>query len=535
MCNNKKFTIMKTKKNLVNLVLMSIVTVAASFSITACSDDMDDLDNSKANNGTEENVTRGELLDPIALNYFDFNSSADVQIMTSDTTKISVSKALADKLGITSFVDHPMGVWEGEHIRPYHIRATKEILSGDRYILDVVQSGIGEFLVNPVTLSTEFYKNPNASTTRGGSSNAYMDEEGVLHPEGVYIIHRPAEASEYMTRSNNDYPMEYFSADDVLNSNRTRGIVNGDYFKVNKSGNVINLKSELKKDIKYGSGKDTITVHVKAPVAFDLNYKLYIDCGRKKVVVPYLRGFDANINGSFSFKPEVTIGFEKKVKLLEQKTKICDFTAFSFKFTIGPVPFWVDVNPNMYIKFDATVGGAFYGGFKYEYEKTFKAGITHSNGFKGYGNTEVKKNEFTFITPRGTFSADAGVALMLGVDLIIDKVAGPKFSVGPKVQAKAAMTFAPLDTKKPLAFDASLKMGIYADLGVKLKFWKIDIAEWNTTFNLVKEKTLWSYEYPQDMDKKKNDPVTKVLDAATEAIKEAQEKSKEALFTGTNL
>ena len=37
------------------------------------------------------------------------------------------------------------------------------------------------------------------------------------------------------------------------------------------------------------------------------------------------------------------------------------------------------------------------------------------------------------------------------------------------------------------------------------------------------------------MDKKKNDPVTKVLDAATEAIKEAQEKSKEALFTGTNL
>ena len=91
-----------------------------------------------------------------------------------------------------------------------------------------------------------------------------------------------------------------------------------------------------------------------------------------------------------------------------------------------------------------------------------------------------------------------------------------------------------MDTKKPLTFDASLKMGIYADLGVKLKFWKIDIAEWNTTFNLVKEKTLWSYTYPQDMDKKKDDPVTKVLDTATEYIKEVQNKSQEALLGRTN-
>ena len=525
---------MKTKKFLVKTMFMNILTAGVfAFAFTACSDDLESMDNkSMANDGTEEKVSQGELLDPIALNYFDFNSAGDVMILNADTTKISISKALADKKGITSFVDHPMGIQEGEHIRPYHIRATKEILQGDRYVLDVVKSGIGEFLVNPMTLSTEFYKNTSASTTRGGELNAFMDEEGVLHPTGVHIIHRPAEGSEYMTRSADNYQMEYYSAEEILGGNNTRGFVNGDYFKVNKNGNVINLKSEIKKDIKYGSGKDTITVHVKAPITFDLNYKLYIDCGRKKVVVPYLRGFDANINGSFSFKPEVTIGFEKKVKLLEQKTKICDFTAFSFSFTIGVIPFWVDVNPNMYLKFDASVTGAFYGGFKYEYEKTFKAGITHSNGFKGYGNTEVKKDEFTLITPRGTFSADAGVSLMLAVDLMIDKVAGPKLAIGPKVQAKAAMTFAPLDTKKPLAFDASLKMGIYADLGVKLKFWKIDIAEWNTTFNLVKEKTLWSYTYPQDMENKKDDPVTKVLDAATEAIKAAQDKAKEAYFPG---
>ena len=510
---------MTTKKNLVNLVLMSIVTVATSFSFTACSDTFES--DQLANDGSEEKVSRGELLDPIALIYTDFNSASDVQIMTADTTKISISKALADKLDITSFVDHPMGIQEGEHIRPYHIRATKEILQGDRYILDVVQAGIGEFIADPIAMSTDFYKN-DGSATRSASGDAYTDAEGVIHPQGVYVIDVPADAPEFATRSLDEFPMTYFSAEEVLGLTTTRGIKSGTYFKIDKKGNVINLQSELKKDIQFGSDEDTIMVHVKAPVTFDLNYKLYINCGRKNYVVPYIKGFDANINGSFSFKPEVTIGFDKEVKIAEKKVKIGDFKGFSFKFSIAGVPFWVDIKPKMYMKFDAKVGGKFYGGFKYEYEKTFKAGIKKDNGWKAYGDSEVQKNEFTFITPRGTFNAEAGVALMLGVDILIDKCAGPELAIGPKVKAEAEMTFAPFDKQKPLSFEASLKAGVYADLGVQMKFWKFNIAEWKTTFNMVPEKKIWSYEYPQDMDNKKNDPVTKVLDAATKAIQEAQ-------------
>ena len=518
---------MTTKKNLVNLMLMSIVTIA-TISFTACSDDLDS--EQLTCDGSQENVTRGELLEPIALIYTDFNSASDVQILTADTTKVSISKALADKLGITSFVDHPMGIQEGEHIRPYHIRATKEILQGERYILDVVKSGIGEFIEDPVALSTEFYMNDGSATR--STADAYTDAEGVIHPQGVYIIDVPADTPEYMTRSLDDYPMEYYSAEEILATTVTRGIKSGTYFKVDKTGNVINLKSEVKKDMQFGSGEDTIMVHVMAPVTFDLNYKLYINCGRKNYVVPYLKGFDANINGSFSFKPQVTIGFDKEVKIADKKVKICDFKAFTFKFTICAVPFWVDVKPNMYLKFDAKVKGSFYGGFKYEYEKTFKAGIKKDDGFKAYGNTEVKKNDFTFITPRGTFEAETGVGLMLGVDILIDKCAGPKLAIGPKVTAKAEMTFAPFDEKKPLAFEASVKAGVYADLGVQLKFWKINIAEWNTTFNLVPEKKLWGYEYPQDMDNKKNDPVTKMLNEATKAIQTAQQQTKDALLNG---
>ena len=47
---------MTTRKNLVNLVLMSIVTVATSFSFTACSDTFES--DQLANDGSKENVTR---------------------------------------------------------------------------------------------------------------------------------------------------------------------------------------------------------------------------------------------------------------------------------------------------------------------------------------------------------------------------------------------------------------------------------------------------------------------------------------------
>ncbi len=528
---------MTTKKNLVNLMLMSIVTVAMSFSFTACSNDDELLgDAPVVNDGTEEKVSQGQLLEPIALLHDSFNSASDVQILNADTTKISVSKALADKLGITSFVDHPMGVSEGEHIRPYHVRATKEILQGDRYILDVVHAGIAEFLGDkPIVLSTEFYKNPNASQTRGASAaDLYTDEEGVLHPEGVHIFDCEGYCDEYsLTRSNTDeVPMTYYSVDDVLGST-TRGFTEGDIVTVNKKGTLISFNSELKRDFDLGENGDTLNVHVKVPINFQLDYKFYLDIKRHYVCVPYVNKFDAEASGKFAMSPQITFGYDKDFKLIDKTIPIYDFKAFSFKFMIYCIPFWVDVRPNLYMQFKATLGGSFYGGFKYEYEKEFKTGFRYdgrTEKFSPYSSTTLKKNDFSFITPQASFEAEASAALMLGASFIIDELAGPKIAIGPRVKAKAEMNIKPFDTEEPLTFDASLKMGVNADLGVKVKFWELDIAEWNTTFKLTDEKTFWSYNYPQDMENKKNDRVTKVLERATEAIKAAQGAVKDNIL-----
>ncbi|GEM_PF-4932015 len=56
----------------------------------------------------EEGLKNGRIegLKPYGLTFHNFVTDNDVQILNSDTTEISVSKDLAEKLGITSFVNH---------------------------------------------------------------------------------------------------------------------------------------------------------------------------------------------------------------------------------------------------------------------------------------------------------------------------------------------------------------------------------------------------------------------------------------------
>ena len=360
---------MKTMNNLVNKMFMSIVTVGTfTFAFTACSDD--DVLNDKNPVANDKQSTPKELLEPLALNFFDYNNPNDVQIMNADTTMISVSKAYAEKMGIRSFVDHPTGVWQGQNQRPFHVRATSEKENGDRIELKVVKVGIGEFLVGKsIGLDTRMYVNENANVTRGANgdlSSRYTDAENFIHPLGVRVIYRDCEPNG-LTRGMDSYESEYFTAEELLGMDDTRGLWSwikekvsdvkdavssawrGHYFTIDKNGNIINIETEIKADPKFGSEGDTLNVHIKAPAALNLNYKFYLDVDRDYAVVPILNKFDAGVDGRFTFKPQITIGFDKKKKLAEVKKEIWNFTAFSFTFAIGPVPFWVDVNPSMFM------------------------------------------------------------------------------------------------------------------------------------------------------------------------------------------
>ena len=181
----------------------------------------------------------------------------------------------------------------------------------------------------------------------------------------------------------------------------------------------------------------------------------------------------------------------------KQKLKLVEFDGITVVFTIGYVPFSVDFNPSMFLKFDAELGGKATMGVKYELDSWFKGGIKY-DGYgdpKGISESKVTKSKVSFITPTAEFNASAGVGLMFGCEMIIDKLAGPELAVGPQLKADAGLTLTPFE-KDPVNFEASVDFGLTGEVGAKLKVWKWEIAEWNVDLDFGLNWNI--FKYPKD-------------------------------------
>ena len=555
---------MATKKNLVKSMLMSVATAGIfsfSFVFTSCNDD--DILESGVTPPDMEQEYNGPLQEPYGLSFYDFVASDDVTILNADTTQISVSKALADKMGIQSFLGHPMGIWDHPEHRAYLRRATKEKLEGDRYILQVIPSSIAEVLAGndkEYKLSTELYVNtdPASTRTRAIENNTpefaarYIDEKNVIHP--IAITFRRAEGDQRALTRNaaaengiygtylpdqllglQDDPATRGLDDDIWNFIKKGAEAVGNWFKdiavgtvewfkaqakamekwlkentqydINwdKHNTLINIDSKVDTKVPIQCGKDskdTINVYVNAPVKFNLNYTLLLQADGSAVEKPHLRRFEASVDGRFNFEPEVRLGFNGKLELPKDKQKIdlVELDGVTVIFYIGYVPFCVDFNPSLYLKLKAEVEGKATTGVKYEFDSWFKGGIL----YEGYGDprgineSKVTKSKVSFIKPTAEFNASAGVGLMFGCEMIIDKLVGPELAVGPQLKADAGLTLTPFE-KDPVNFEASVDFGLTGEVGAKLKVWKWDIAEWNVDLDFGLNWNI--YKYPKDNSK----------------------------------
>lgn len=555
---------MATKKNLVKSMLMSVATAGIfsfSFVFTSCNDD--DILESGVTPPDMEQEYNGPLQEPYGLSFYDFVASDDVTILNADTTQISVSKALADKMGIQSFLGHPMGIWDHPEHRAYLRRATKEKLEGDRYILQVIPSSIAEVLTGndkEYKLSTELYVNtdPASTRTRAIENNTpefaarYIDEKNVIHP--IAITFRRAEGDQRALTRNataengiygtylpdqllglQDDPATRGLDDDIWNFIKKGAEAVGNWFKdiavgtvewfkaqakamekwlkentqydINwdKHNTLINIDSKVDTKVPIQCGKDskdTINVYVNAPVKFNLNYTLLLQADGSAVEKPHLRRFEASVDGRFNFEPEVRLGFNGKLELPKDKQKIdlVELDGVTVIFYIGYVPFCVDFNPSLYLKLKAEVEGKATTGVKYEFDSWFKGGIL----YEGYGDprgineSKVTKSKVSFIKPTAEFNASAGVGLMFGCEMIIDKLVGPELAVGPQLKADAGLTLTPFE-KDPVNFEASVDFGLTGEVGAKLKVWKWDIAEWNVDLDFGLNWNI--YKYPKDNSK----------------------------------
>ena len=517
---------MTTKKNLAKKMFMNILTAGVfTVAFTACSDDVIDSDVTNGNEASIVADNNEKILKPLGLVYTDFINGNDVTILNSDTTQISVSKAYADKMGISDFVNHPMGIWDKKDNAAYLRRATEQRLEGDRYILKVKRSSIAEVSGGrDLTLNTGLYYNPEAAATRasitGMPENAakYIDENNVIHPAAITINSLPGEdvtrgaVTNYGTYTveeifngqvGGDTRWGFFSwikekAEQVANKVKEATTYTIDVNKQTVPMLHEKMKLERNWKVEYGPGEDdTLNIDFECPLEFALDYTLDLHAKGDitTAMIPRVNNMETYFDGYFGMNPKMAFGFSKDFSLPKDKQniKLYSFTGIGVTFFIGCVPVHVDFAPNIYLKLTASFEGKAYVGFDYQFAAQFRTGVKYKNGdWSGICEGGIVKNDFNLIRPTAELEAKAGIGLMLGVDVIIDKVAGPSASVGPQLNAKANLTIAPWAKEK---FDLTAKVtaGCAGEVGAKVKVFGYELVDWKYPFEVGAQKTIFQY------------------------------------------
>lgn len=508
---------MKAKKILVNTMFKNILTAGAlafvmAFVFTACSDELAN-DNSEPEAGEVPAGADTRLLEAYGLMYTDFDNEDDVQILNADTTEIAVSKQLAQKLGITSFVGHPMGIWQAVDQLPYARKATEERLVGNTYILKVQTATVAELIgEKDAQLSTALYVNNEPQALTRAASNGfsafgakYVDQTGTIHPAVIHLTdpygydqqHHNETDEPALTRSacSNDH-YDYITADEMVAA-KTRASMHV---------NVLSIHDKLTFRHKFemqGAPTDTIVVSGQVPIDYDLNYFMTLQGGVKWdgwLPSLYVKKFETGLDGDFSFNPEAYLSFAARAELPKdmQRLNLATFGQYTFTFVVGVVPVCITVKPALYLKFTANAEGAVRVGFKYDYASQFKAGIRYEDGWSVIKDFEELKNKFEFIRPEANFTANAGIGFYLGVDVLVYGVAGPQVGVGPELSAKASATYRLMeeDPAKRFDFKANVDLKVKAFAGAKISLLGYELAQWSTESELAGPWTI--FKYPSD-------------------------------------
>ena len=515
------------KNRFLSLLMMATMLVAAAV-FTACSSDDDSPKNDPNVIIAGENDPLGK---PIGLVYTDFLTPNDV-VHNADTTELSISKALADKKGITNFVNHPMGIWDKKEHRAYLRRATEQRLVDDHYVLKVVRSSVAEVTKGQeMALNTGIYYNPTRMVSRGGLTRAsqgdpeadkYIDDNNVIHPAAITVQRKVDDGSNggksRMTRGDgDDSNSATFTIEELFTTPPSGAngwfdwledvwdkIVEATSYDWNDNYDItlLHTKSTISKDIKFNAGPekgDTISLRFRCPIEFDLDYTLNIRShgSIETAFVPIPSYLETYIDGYFEANPQLRIGFSKTITLPEdkQRIKLFSFSGVGFTFMIGPVPLTIDLDPSVYLKFTSTLMGDAYFGVQYDIATKFKAGVKYDgNSWSGIADGEKVKDEFSFINPKVSLRYIGGVGLYFGVDVIIEKVAGPMFNVGPQVMVDAQLSYQIGDDHVNASIEG--KAGIGGEAGAKIKIFGFEVAEWHTYFDIGPQWTI--FKYPDD-------------------------------------
>ena len=423
---------------------------------------------------------------PLVMTYEDFITPNDVQILTSDTTSISVSATYAEKMGITDFNDRAVTIWRTIGTVPFVRIITDSKVEKDQIILTTIKGEFSDMFENlELGLDTDLYVNrdyvPTKATRTGTTeevtdiSGRYIDANGIYHP-AVIIFEEDSPAVKGLKTKTGE-AKNYFTADELLEDNY--------------SFDIIDVHTDFKLDYEYPKTdedkgvEDTDTkIHIKGKVGVLAKLSSYVNVsiGWFKI-----KKFEAGIKGETELSAKMSFGIAKGIEY-EQEHKLLDLGSVTSVFWVGiiPIPYTVETSIKEKVEASAEASLALYASAKYElgFEKGCR--YTSSDGWENTSKESYSRGSFNLDGVKGTAEVEASAGVFYEVAVLLGGSAGPTFSFGPKLSAEAEVHAEVNLDHFEIGASVGAYFGLSGEIGTKVTILGYQLAKWTAGFDLFK-------------------------------------------------
>ena len=438
---------------------------------------------------------------PLVMTYQDFITPNDVQILSTDTTRISVSSKYAAKLGVIDFSNRAVTIWRTIGTIPFIRIITSAKVDGDRIILNTVRGEFCDMFENlDVQLETDLFVNHDyvpAVARRSGTtldvndlSSKYMDEDGVLHPAVIIIEENTPALSGIRTKTGET--KNYFTAEELLEGNF-------DF-------DIIDVHSDFALDFAWpktdedaGVSDTDAKLHIKGKIGLLAKLSAYANIN---ISWFKLKKFETGIKGEASITGKASVTIEKQAKAEWEKELVSLGEVYSvFWVGIIPVPYSVETSIKAVAEASAKASIGLYASYKYNlsFEKGCK--YTSNNGWVNTSKESKKGGKFKFDAINGSAEVSAEIGALYEVAVKFGGSAGPTFAMGPKLSAEAEAVAKITNEAFEVSGSAGAYIGFSGELGAKIKILGYQLAKWSVGFDLFKLKLFeagFSYSFDYD-------------------------------------
>lgn len=477
------------------------------------------------NSHADPNPVRKE---PLVMTFQDFIKPDDVQLLSTDTTSISVSAAFASKMGITDFNDRPVTIWRTIGTVPFVRIITDSKVKGDRIILTTVKGEFSDMFENlDMSLETTIYVDDDYESkvvTRAGTSydvdddsDKYIDADGVYHPAVIIFQEDSPLVKSIQTKTGET--KNYFTAEELLEDNFSFDIINlrSDFlldfaFPNDEEGNGQGGKDdtsdafekwfdELYADNEEpGDGGETNSatamtkaktdpkIHISGKIGVLVKLSAYADVSVRWFS---LKSFEAGVKGDIELSAKVSVGIEKQIKK-QWENVLATFGEVTSVFWVGPIPVPYTIKNQLVQKMTANANASVKAYMSAKYKKGFEKGAKYTYG-TGWTDTSkegtsISAFDFDGLIGAANIKADAGTFYQ--VKIFLAGSAGPVIAVGPKLSAEAELSAKVLDPKIVVNARVGAYIGLSGSVGARVEFLGYSLAQWATEFYLFKLKLL---------------------------------------------